>query len=47
MIIKVGFSDGRAATALMGAVTVIAYAFTPLLVSCSRVEELGIMQQRS
>jgi len=28
----VGFSDGRAATALMGAVTVIAYAFTPLLV---------------
>jgi len=28
----VGFSDGRAATALMGAVTVVAYAFTPLLV---------------
>jgi len=28
----VGFADGKAATALMGAVTVIAYAFTPLLV---------------
>jgi len=28
----VGFADGKAATALLGAVTVIAYAFTPLLV---------------
>lgn len=28
----VGFSDGKAATAVMGAVTVLAYALTPLLV---------------
>jgi len=28
----VGFADGKAATALMGAVTVVAYTFTPLLV---------------